>query len=84
MKPSIALMTLLAVSASAYAADTSIHRYVVESATPPSTQGKARTNDASLAGEQCLDRPKRRAHFAAQSVTFDCCHVRPGNAGSDQ
>jgi hypothetical protein len=47
MKPSIALMTLLAVSASAYAADTSNHRYVVESATPPSTQGKAKANDAS-------------------------------------
>ena len=47
MKPSIALMTLLAVGASAYAADTSIHRYVVESATPPSTHGKAKANDES-------------------------------------
>jgi hypothetical protein len=48
MKSSIALVTLLAVSASAFAADTSIHRYVVESATPPSTQGKAKVNDASV------------------------------------
>jgi uncharacterized protein DUF4242 len=49
MKPSmIALTTLLAVGATAYAADTSVHRYVVESATPPSTQGKAKSNDTSV------------------------------------
>ena len=48
MKPSIAVMTLLAFSAATYAADTSLHRYVVESANPPSTQGKAKANDASL------------------------------------
>lgn len=47
MKSAIALITLLVASASAYAADSSIHRYVVESATPPSTQGKAKANDAS-------------------------------------
>ena len=48
MKPLIAVMTLLAFCAATYAADTSIHRYVVESATPPRTQGKARANDDSL------------------------------------
>jgi len=34
--------------ATAAAAQTSSHRYVVESATPPSTQGKARSNDESV------------------------------------
>jgi Protein of unknown function (DUF4242) len=47
MKFTFALLTLLAVSAIASAADNSNHRYVVESATPPGTQGKAKANDAS-------------------------------------
>jgi len=53
MKPSIASLTILvvaqalAVGATAYAAESS-HRYVVESATPPATQGKAKANDASF------------------------------------
>lgn len=46
MKFTFAALVLLA--ASAHAADTSIHRYVVESATPPSTQGKAKANDESV------------------------------------
>jgi len=47
MKPLIASLVFVAVafSATAFAAD---HRYVVESATPPSTQGKAKANDASV------------------------------------
>lgn len=48
MKSSIAVMTLLAFSVITNAADTSVHRYVVESTTPPSTKGKARANDESL------------------------------------
>ena len=48
MKFSLAYLMLLSVGSAAYAADTSIHRYVVESATPPTTQGKAKTNDESV------------------------------------
>ena len=49
MKPWIASITLLAALAgvNAYAAEPT-HRYVVESATPPATQGKAKANDASV------------------------------------
>src|SRR3569832_259785 len=47
MKPSIAVMSLLAFSAATYAADTSVHRYVIKKTTPPSTQGKATANDAA-------------------------------------
>jgi hypothetical protein len=47
MKSSIACLAVLLV-ATAATAQTSSHRYVVESATPPGTQAKARSNDASL------------------------------------
>jgi hypothetical protein len=48
MKPLIAIIALLSVGVSAYAADASKHRYVVESATPPNTHGKAKANEESL------------------------------------
>jgi Protein of unknown function (DUF4242) len=47
MKSSIACLALL-LFATAATAQTSSHRYVVESATPPGTQAKARSNDASV------------------------------------
>ena len=47
MKSFIACLAVL-MFATAAAAQTSHHRYVVESATPPSTQGKARSNDESV------------------------------------
>jgi hypothetical protein len=46
MKTPFAVAMLLAMSA--HAADSSVHRYVVESATPPVTRGKAKANDESL------------------------------------
>lgn len=50
MKLLIASITILAIAAgaTAYAAEASNHRYVVESVTPPATQGKAKANDASV------------------------------------
>jgi hypothetical protein len=48
MKPLIAIIALLSVGVSAYAADASNHRYVVESVTPPNTHGKAKANEESL------------------------------------
>jgi len=63
MKFSFAVLVLLA--ASAHAADTSIHRYVVESAAPPSTQGKAKANDESM-GVHWL----RSYSTADKSVTY--------------
>ena len=47
MKSFIACLAVLMFTTAA-AAQTSHHRYVVESATPPSTQGKARSNDESV------------------------------------
>jgi hypothetical protein len=47
MKSFFACLAVL-MFATAAAAQTSSHRYVVESATPPGTQAKARSNDASL------------------------------------
>ena len=47
MKSFITCLAVL-MFATAAAAQTSSHRYVVESATPPSTQGKARSNDESV------------------------------------
>jgi len=47
MKSFIACLAVL-MFATAAAAQTSHHRYLVESATPPSTQGKARSNDESV------------------------------------
>jgi hypothetical protein len=50
MKTMIASVTILAVAAgaTAYAAEVSSHRYVIESSAPPATQGKAKANDASV------------------------------------
>ena len=47
MKSLIACLAVL-MFATAASAQTSSHRFVVESATPPSTQAKAKSNDASL------------------------------------
>jgi hypothetical protein len=47
MKSFIACLTLLMLATAAYAQNSS-HRYLVESATPPGTQAKARSNDDSL------------------------------------
>jgi hypothetical protein len=47
MKSFIACLAVLMFAAGA-AAQTSSHRYVVESATPPSTKAKAKSNDESL------------------------------------
>jgi len=48
MKSFIACLAVLTFATAAAAAQAATHRYVVESATPPSTQGKARSNDESV------------------------------------
>jgi hypothetical protein len=44
----LAVVQALAFSSTAYAAQAAGHRYVVESTTPPATQGKAKANDESF------------------------------------
>jgi hypothetical protein len=78
MKPFIASLAVLATAqalvagASADAAAADAHRYVVESASPPSTQGKAKANDESvgvhwLRSYSNADKTKTYSLYAAPS-----------------